>query len=35
MSDIFLLLIGIAIGVGMRLCLAFLDVAIKRIEKNE
>ena len=34
MSDIFFLLIGIAIGLVMRILVATLDAAIKEIEKD-
>ena len=34
MSDVLLILIGIGLGLFMRLILAFIDVSIKDIEKK-
>lgn len=34
MSDVLLILIGIGLGLFMRLILAFIDVSIKEIEKK-
>jgi|LauGreDrversion4_2_1035121.scaffolds.fasta_scaffold00777_25 hypothetical protein len=34
MSDVLFLLIGVGIGLFMRLILAFIDVSIKEIEKK-
>jgi hypothetical protein len=34
MSDIYYLLVGMGIGIGMRVLMALLDVAIKEIEKH-
>jgi capsular polysaccharide biosynthesis protein len=34
MSDIYYLLVGMVIGLGMRVLMALLDVAIKEIEKH-
>jgi hypothetical protein len=34
MSDIFLLLLGMGIGLGMKVIMGALDVAIKRLEKD-
>jgi hypothetical protein len=34
MSDILFLLLGMGIGLGMKVIMAALDVAIKRLEKH-
>jgi len=34
MSDIYYLLVGMVIGLGMRVLMALLDVAIMEIEKH-
>jgi len=34
MSDIYYLLFGMGLGLGMRVLMALLDVAIKEIEKH-
>jgi hypothetical protein len=34
MNDIYYLLVGMGFGLGMRVLIALLDVAIKQIEKH-
>jgi hypothetical protein len=34
MNDIYYLLVGMGLGLGMRVLIALLDVAVKEIEKH-